>query len=183
MGSTLLYSWPVLILVLVQAARGTLLKYPHHAYSDGAFEVPFQSRPAQTRVVWIIFDELSQTIAYGNRPPGLALPNFDRLKEGSFYASLAESPAVRTEISMPSLILGEPVLEASPQAPDDLRVRTASHPESLSWSSIRNVFDAARGLGFNTALVGWYHPYGRLLNRSLTRCYWTADWLPAGIEE
>jgi hypothetical protein len=46
-----------------------------------------------------------------------------------------------------------------------------------------NVFDSARDLGLNTALVGWFHPYGRLLNQSLTRCYWTPGWLHAGIEE
>jgi hypothetical protein len=183
MRSAFLYSWPVLILVIVQAASGTLLKYPHPTYADVELATPFPSRPAQTRVVWIIFDELSQTIAYGNRPSALALPNFDRLKAGSFYASSAESPSEWTETAMPSLILGEPVLEATPHAPDDLRVRTASHTEWLSWSAIPNVFDAARGLGFNTALIGWYHPYGRLLNRSLTRCYWTAEWQPAGIEE
>ena len=40
----LLYSWPVLILVLVQAARGTLLKYPPGAYADGALAVPFDVR-------------------------------------------------------------------------------------------------------------------------------------------
>jgi hypothetical protein len=40
-----------------------------------------------------------------------------------------------------------------------------------------------RELGFNTALVGWHHPYGRILNRSLTKCYWTAGWVLSGIEE
>lgn len=179
----LLYSWPVLILVLVQAARGTLLRYPRSAYAEGALAVPFESQPTHVRVVWIIFDELSQTIAFGNRPAELALPNFDRLKRGSFYASSAESPADSTEISMPSLILGEQVIEASPQGPDVLRVRTGSRTGPLAWSSMPNVFDAARDLGFNTALVGWFHPYGRLLNHSLTKCYWTAGWLRPGIEE
>ncbi|HXB71715.1 MAG TPA: hypothetical protein VNY05_25990 [Candidatus Acidoferrales bacterium] len=181
--SILLYSWPVLILVLVQAARGTLLKYPGSAYTDGTLAVPFESQPAHVRVVWIIFDELSQTIAFGNRPAELELPNLDRLKRGSFYASSAQSPAASTEISMPSLILGEQVIEASHQGPDALRVRTGSRPEPLAWGSMPNVFDAARDLGFNTALVGWFHPYGRLLNHSLTKCYWTAGWLRAGIEE
>jgi hypothetical protein len=179
----LLYSWPLLILVLVQAARGTLLKYPRSAYADGVLAIPFASPPAHVRVVWIIFDELSQTIAFGNRPAKLELPNLDRLKQGSFYASSAESPADSTEISMPSLILGEQVIEASPQGPEVLRVRTGSHTEPLAWGSMPNVFDAARDLGFNTALVGWFHPYGRELNHSLTKCYWTAGWLRAGIEE
>jgi hypothetical protein len=93
--STLLYSWPVLIFVLLQAARGTLLRYPGSAYADGTLAVPFEPQPAHARVVWIIFDE------------------------------------------------------------------------PLAWSSAPNVFDAARNLGFNTALVGWFHPYGRLLTPQL----------------
>ena len=179
----LLYSWPVLLFVLVQAARETLLAYPRSAYADGPLAAGFDSPPAPRRVVWIIFDELSQTIAFGNRPAGLALPNFDRLRSGGFYASSAQSPADSTEISMPSLILGERVIEASPQGPGDLRVRTGSSTQPLAFGSLPNVFDDARALGLNTALVGWFHPYGRLLSHSLEKCYWTADWLRAGVEE
>lgn len=181
--SVLLYSWPVLILILVQAARGTLVKYPHRAYSDGALAASYGSSPARIRVIWIIFDELSQTIAFGNRPPGLELPNLDRLKRDSFYGSSAVAPADSTEISMPSLILGQQVIEARPEGPGVLRVRTTSGNQTLAWSSMPNLFDRARELGFNTALVGWFHPYGRLLNHSLTQCYWTAGWLNAGVEE
>lgn len=180
--SVLLYSWPVLILVLGQAVRGSLL-YPHSAYADGPLAPALHSPPPRTRVVWIVFDELSQTIAFGNRPKGLALPNLDRLKEESFYATAAESPTDRTETSLPSLILGQQVLEASPRGVGDLRVEVTPGAEPVSWSSLPNVFDTARNLGFNAAVVGWFHPYGRVLNRSLTKCYWTAGWLAPGTEE
>jgi hypothetical protein len=178
----LLWSWPVLLLVLVQAVRGSLL-FPHGVYADGPLAAPLHLQPGRPRVVWIIFDELSQTIAFGNRPVNLALPNLDALTGQSFYATAAESPAGATEISMPSLIIGEKVLQAQSDRPDGLRVKLSSRPEPVSWGSLPNVFDAARGLGFNTALVGWYHPYGRVLNRSLTKCYWAAGWLAPGIEE
>jgi len=84
---------------------------------------------------------------------------------------------------MPSLILGERVLQATPAGPADLRVKVRSHSAPVSWGALPNVFDAVRDLGFNTAVVGWFHPYGRVLNRSLTKCYWTAGWLAPGIEE
>jgi len=180
---TFLYSWPVLILILVQAARATLLRYPDSSYADRTLAKPFQSPPKPVRAVWIIFDELSQSIAFGKRPPGLELPNLDRLRAGSFYATSAKSPADSTEISMPSLIIGEPVNATEPRGPDSLYLRMGSRAGSVDWSAVPNVFDAVRGLGLNTALVGWFHPYGRLLNRSLTKCYWTAGWLPSGIEE
>jgi hypothetical protein len=34
--------------------------------------------PTRIRVVWVIFDELSQAIVFDQRPPNLACPNFDR---------------------------------------------------------------------------------------------------------
>jgi hypothetical protein len=170
-------------MVLVQAARSTLLRYSRADYADSPLAAPVTSPIPRTRVVWIIFDELSQTIAFGNRPPDLRLLNLDRLRAESFYATSAVAPGNSTEVSMPALILGDVVVEVSPRGPKDLRLRTRSRPELFTWSSAPNVFDTARELGFNTALVGWYHPYGRILSRSLTRCYWTAGWLAPGVEE
>lgn len=183
MQGLFLYSWPVLAIVLLQAARGTLLKYPHSSYADGALAATLGSPPARIRVMWIIFDELSESIAFGKRPTGLQLPNLDRLRAQSFSATAAMSPSDRTEISIPALILGEPVIDSDPQGPDKLMLKTPSRPRPFAWRSAPNVFDTARRLGFNTALVGWFHPYGRLLNQSLTKCYWTAGWLVPGIEE
>jgi hypothetical protein len=183
MRQTFLWSWPVLAVVLFQAARETLLRYPASAYRDHALAQAFPNPPKGIRVVWIIFDELSQEVAFGNRPHGLALPNLERLKATSFFATAAKAPGEATLISMPGLILGEPVIDAIPRGPNNVYLRTRSQSKSVPWSAFPNVFDDARELGFNTALVGWYHPYGRLLNRSLTHCFWTPQWLNAGAEE
>lgn len=183
MREVFLYSWPVLAVLVVNAARQTLLRYPHAAYADGPLAAPLHSPPPNIRVVWIIFDELSQTVAFGERPADLQLPNLDHLKAESFYATDAVAPGNSTEISMPSLILGETVAEVKPKGPNEVRLRSRFRSQPFSWSSAPNVFDTARGMGFNTALVGWAHPYGRLLNHSLTKCYWTAGWLLSGVEE
>jgi hypothetical protein len=179
----LLYSWPLLAVVLIEGWFGSLLRYPAAAYADGPPAPAISGAPTRVRVLWIIFDELSQTIAFDNRPAGLRLPEFDRLKEESFFASRAHAPATVTKLSLPDLILGERIAVADAAGPRELRLRGAKESEPFSWSSRQNVFDEARAMGFNTALVGWYHPYGRLLNRSLTRVYWTATWLTSGVEE
>lgn len=183
MRSLFLWSWPALAIVLIQGARVTLFKYPAASYQDRVLAMPLKSPPKRNRVVWMIFDELSQSIAFDKRPAALQLPNLDQLKAESFYASSARSPADSTELSMPSLIVGEQVIAVSPRAPDSLYLRTRSRTEGFACSAVPNVFDKARELGFNTALVGWFHPYGRLLNHSLTKCYWTASWLNSGVEE
>ena len=41
----------------------------------------------------------------------------------------------------------------------------------VSWRDQPNIFRRARELGVNTALVGWHHPYCRVLGDSLTRCF------------
>ena len=183
MRSTFLYTSPVLGFVLIQAARTTLLRHPEAAYIDGPAAPALQASAGHVRVVWIIFDELSQTITFANRPVHLTLPNFDRLRAESFYATSARAPGESTEISMPALVVGERVARVDLEGPANLGVWPASRSEASSWSSMPNVFDDARKLGFNTAIVGWHHPYGRLLNRSLTKWYWTAGWLTSGVEE
>jgi hypothetical protein len=183
MRRMLLWSWPVLAFVLFQAARETLLRYPAASYRDRAPAAPLPDSPKGVRVVWIIFDELSQEIAFSNRPPGVPLPNLDRLKTGSVFATAAKAHGESTLISMPSLIVGEQLVEVIPRGPDSLYLRTRSQPKPVPWSAFPNVFDDARELGFNTALVGWYHPYGRLLSRSLTEYFWTPQWLGGGVEE
>lgn len=41
----------------------------------------------------------------------------------------------------------------------------------MSWSEEPNVFSLAQEAGYNTALIGWYHPYCRVIGKNLTRCF------------
>jgi len=171
------------LLVVLANAGWNSLRYGSAAYADGPLAVSLVSPPSPIRVVWIIFDEASQTIAFGNRPGNLRLPHFDRLREGSFYATSAQPPADSTKFSMPSLILGQTLTEVMPDGTRELRVRAGAQSQWQPLSAIHNVFDDARDAGFNTAVAGWYLSYGRTLNRSLTKSYWIAGWQSPGIEE
>ena len=53
--SILLYSWPVLILILAEAIRMSLL-FPGAAYADGPLAQPLSPHADGTRVVWIILE-------------------------------------------------------------------------------------------------------------------------------
>jgi hypothetical protein len=182
MRHLLLYSWPVLLVVLGNDLLRGALRFRPSDYADGPMAA-VQAQPPRARVVWIIFDEMSEAIAFGQRPRNLRLPEFDRLRNDSFYGTSAHSPGASTAVSMPALTIGEPVSTSSPNGPRELILRMPSRSSPVSWSLVPNVFDAARAMGFNTALVGWYHAYGRVLNRSLTRCYWTGGLFPSGVEE
>ena len=59
--------------------------------------------PSLRRVVWLVFEELDQRIAFEARPPGLGLPELDRLRRESLYADAARPPAGTTEVVVPAL--------------------------------------------------------------------------------
>lgn len=122
--------------------------------------------PSLRRVVWIVFEELDQRIVFEARPTGLELPELDRLKRESVYAHAARPPAGTTDVAIPALITGRPVVAVEPMTPSDLQL-TFADGKTASWSAEPNVFSRARVLGYDTALVGWSLPYSRILGGSL----------------
>lgn len=124
------------------------------------------------RVVWIIFDELSEDLPFHRRPDTLAMPEFDRLQNVALSATNAYSPAARTLQSIPALLTGRLVAAAMPDGPDELQLAFAGASETVGWSKQPDIFSTTRAAGFNAAVVGWYHPYCRVIGNRLTKCFW-----------
>ena len=165
---------PLMAFAVFQTASVGLRKPPAAAAIDGtAGSLPLSSA-APKRVLWLIFDELDQRLAFLARPPGIGLPQLDRLRSESFYASHAETPGADTLDALPALTVGQPIVADSvaPVAADDLRFRFQETGRTAHWRSQPNIFAEARAAGANTAVVGWYHPYCRVLGSSLTSCFW-----------
>ncbi|MFY9556126.1 MAG: alkaline phosphatase family protein [Blastocatellia bacterium] len=125
-----------------------------------------------SRVIWLVFDELDQQVAFSERPESLHLPELDRLRGQAIYASNAYPPADHTLISMPALITGQLLSKTKLAHPSELMITAAGSERSASWSSQPNLFSRARQAGFNSAVVGWYLPYCRIVGDSLVSCYW-----------
>jgi len=134
--------------------------------------------PSLRRVVWLVFGELDQRLAFEARPAGLELPELDRLRRESLYADAARPPAGTTEVSMPALITGRRVVDVAPTTPNDLEL-TFADGKRASWSAEPNVFSRVRVLGYDTAVIGWGLPYPRVLGASLG----FADWRPSVTHE
>ncbi len=130
-------------------------------------------RAGQPRVLWIIFDETDYRLAFEKRLANVALPEFDRLRNQSLSADHAFPPGSSTIISMPALITGWR-LDTVGHDDCDMALTRADNGVTTDWSAAPTVFSQARELGFNTALVGWYHPYSRVLGGSLNYCSWYA---------
>jgi hypothetical protein len=163
------------ILVTFFRAGEHVVHYSTRGFADKppAEFLPLSARSTNSRVVWVIFDELDQRLSFVDRPPTVKMPEFDRLRAESLYASNAYSPAGATRLSVPSLLLGQRVREYTPAGPDDTRltIRGVDHPVLLSTAE--TVFSRARQLGFNTAMAGWYMPYCRMLS-DLNSCWWSS---------
>jgi hypothetical protein len=125
----------------------------------------------QPRVVWIIFDETDYRLAFEQRPAGLAMPEFDRLRQTALSADHAYAPADFTEGSMPALIAGRRLAGISHDG-CNLALKLNATNDSVDWTALPSVFSQARASGVNTALVGWFIPYARLLGGSLNYCSW-----------
>jgi hypothetical protein len=134
------------------------------------FHTPTPS--VEPRVVWIIYDELDQRLAFSNRPKDCPLPELDRVRGESLQATNAFPPEGSTATSLPALITGRYVIDAKPASRSELDITYANTNAPVGWSTQPTVFSRARELGFNTALVGWYHPYSRLFPSSLNFCAW-----------
>jgi hypothetical protein len=142
--------------------------------SKGAQDKPFAPRlptnPRQ-RVVWVIFDELDYHFSFVARPELIQMPNFDRLCSHGLCASNAIPPSDATTVSMPALIYGQNVRSTRALSAERFLLELADG-SSPFFGDPPNVFSRARASGFNTAVVGWYLPYCRTLNESLSDCWW-----------
>jgi len=128
------------------------------------------NRPAP-RVIWLLFDEFDQRLAFDQRQSGVELPELDRLRSESFAGTHALQTAGWTMLAVPSMLSGEIFGHSESADASTLLVQPAGSHALVNWRDQPNVFRKARELGVNAALVGWHHPYCRVLGDSLTRCF------------
>jgi hypothetical protein len=126
----------------------------------------------RNRVIWLIFDETDQRLAFAERPAGLQLPNFDKFAQGALVAENAYPPAGETLRSLPALLTGELISDAWPASANDLLVRLGNEKNLRTFSSMVNVFSTARANGYRSGLIGFYHPYPRMISKDMDYCTW-----------
>ena len=166
---------PFGLIGLVQAGWWTI-KYRHFWHDQPPGPILKTELTNQARVVWVIFDEMSQNLPFENRPANLSLPNFDRFRAEALSATNAFPPAGHTVQSMPALLTGKLIASVQPITPNELELRFPTQAAS-AWSKEPDIFSQTRAFGFNSALVGWFHPYCRIEGSRMTSCYWQ----PSGL--
>jgi Sulfatase len=147
---------------------------PPSAYLDQPNAPLLSQKPNARRLIWIIFDELDQSLVFDHRPASVQLPEFDRLRSESRYLDHVEAPGLYTMEAVPGMLSEDQVDHARQLGPGDLLLRRGR--EAARWSAQRNIFDDLHDAGVNSAILGAELPYCRAIGHSVASC----NWFPSG---
>jgi hypothetical protein len=137
---------------------------------DFVKSIPRQQLP-QKRIVWVVFDELSQDQVIDHRQPGIQLPAFDRLRSESTMFTNVQPAGYYTELVLPSLLWGKVITNES----SDLEGRLSVKTDKEGWQRFpasQSIFADAQLNGMSTGVAGWYVPYCRTYAAELNACSW-----------
>lgn len=157
--------------LMIDFAWSRVSEEPASAYLPKPTLPMLESREthARRRVIWMLFDEFDQRLAFELRQPKVDFHEIDRLRAESLVADHAHQTAPWTTLALPSLLSGRVYSRADLVDANTLRV----YPEGeggVNWRDQPNVFKKARELGANSEIIGWHHPYCRVFGDSTVRC-------------
>ncbi|MCC6364143.1 MAG: sulfatase-like hydrolase/transferase [Bryobacterales bacterium] len=147
------------------------------AHQDPVLRAPLPRQPpshhvAARRVVWIVFDEMDERIAFSRRASQFSLPNLDRFRAEAQVATHARSPSDATIVSIPSLLIGKLVSSDRPLNVKRLEVTFAGSHQKGDLGQVPDVFSRTREHGLRSGITGWYVPYCRIFEDRVDDCVW-----------
>jgi hypothetical protein len=163
LGICILWMLPQLIYMAVHAEP--------HDQQMFVRTVPAANVP-QRRIVWIVFDELSQDQMLDHRQPGIFLPSLDNFRSQSVMFSRVDPAGYYTELVLPSLLWGETITDERSDLDGNLFVKTTAR----GWQHFPaedSIFATAQQEGWSAGVAGWYNPYCRTYAPWLDWCAWT----------
>ncbi len=126
----------------------------------------------QRRIIWIVFDELSQDQILDHRQPDISLPSLDQFRSDSVMFSDVKPAGYYTELVLPSLLWGKTIADERSDLSGNLSVKTSPH----RWQRFpgdESIFAQAKQAGWSVGVAGWYNPYCRTYGAWLDSCAWT----------
>lgn len=170
---------PVALLILscfvpINIVRGLLKASAYDAkdFSDKPLTPRIAQSAGKPRLLWVVFDEWDERLTFLDRSHAIRMPELDRFATVSLHATNAYPPSSQTAWSLPALTTGHLVQNVEPKGPDDLELLLPAPDKPVRWHDAPNIFSEARASGYNVGVVGFYHPYCRIFNDSLSECSW-----------
>jgi hypothetical protein len=143
---------------------------PHERHA--AWSTSAQPPHQHPRMVWIVFDELSDDQVFAHRAKDLALPNFDALRAESTVFTNAQPIGDQTVKILPSLLSGHVIDAYNFTFDNRLLVHDRGTHGYTRLDGSGTVFADAQKSGWRTAAVGWYNPYCTIYAGAIDDCYW-----------
>lgn len=165
----LLISAPFTALIFVQSTTGFFINW-NKPKTKPIISLNHVDKSA-SRVLWLIFDEMDYRLPFIEKPNNVKLPAFESFQKQALNSENAYPPSDLTKTSIPSLIDGK-LISAAGNDTNNLYITYKDTGERVIWGSQPNVFSRAKSLGINTALIGEYLPYERLIGKDLSYCSW-----------
>jgi hypothetical protein len=137
-----------------------------------------EQEDAHPRLVWIIFDELSENQLYAHRAAGLELPNFDALAAQSDVYSDVQPEGYMTDRVIPSLLIGQRIDMVRYTFGKGAQFHLEKTNVTRSFNPSQSLPGMAQAQGWNVGIAGWWNPYCMLMAGYLQSCKWTwrEDW-------
>jgi hypothetical protein len=131
-------------------------------------------RVPEERIVWILFDELSENLVFDHRPSGLSLNNFDRLSSHSVTFRNLQPVGFYTDRVIPSVLAGYQIRQIESTYNGGLRYLDDAQHRWLDYDPKQTLFGLAQANGWNAGVAGWYIPYCRTFGPVLSACSWVS---------
>lgn len=127
---------------------------------------------AGVRLALVVFDEWDYGLSFEARPAGLELPELDRWRRMSLFATRALPPADQTMTSISALLTGVRVARVEPINGRDAWLVPASGGPPVRWACAPSLFRDAAEAGLRSGIAGWALPYCRLYSAQADQCVW-----------
>jgi hypothetical protein len=147
---------------------------PADAMQTSRVQSSSQSR-GETRLVWLLLDELSYDQTFEHRQAGLRLTNFDALRGVSISFANVQPEGYYTDLILPALLSGRPVSAIGSTMNGALRVWELNASQWTRFDSQETLFGDAERLGWSTGIAGWFNPYCRLFGDVVDSCMWEPE--------
>jgi hypothetical protein len=169
-----------MLVLLPRIAIPAVRSEPREQTSFNRDGLPVQH--TNSRIVWILMDELSYDQTFDHRQPDVLLPNFAAFAKQSVSFSNLRPTGTYTEAVVPALLLGAPVQELNTPFHGQVSFRGASGGTWQPLNVQNTIFGEAWKLGWNPGIAGWYNPYCRLFPDVLARCSWQYSESSLGVD-
>lgn len=173
----------LLLAVWILAANLFATAYRIHSQPElAAAPAPAQIGPhARTggerlaRTVVVILDEFDQRIGFEQRPNGFSLPALDRLKDESVTLTDARPAGAWTLDIIPAYLTGRPYRHAKAEGPSRLLLYPSPTGDEIVFDGKQTLFARLDEMGARSVVIGYYHPYCRILAGLPLDCQWYAN--------